>query len=69
MVHLLQQVFLCLLFSVVGVAALIGSFIAIDRLTPYDLWKEVVEQKNLALSITVGSGLIALGMIISTAIR
>jgi uncharacterized membrane protein YjfL (UPF0719 family) len=34
----------------------------VDKLTPYALWKEIVEEKNVALAIMVGA--ISLGMCI-----
>jgi hypothetical protein len=33
------------------------------------LWAEIVEQKNVALAVVVGSGAIALGLIIGSAIQ
>ena len=36
----------------------------VDKLTPYDLWAEIVEKKNVALAIVVGSMCIAIGLMI-----
>jgi len=57
------------LYALIGVAVLWLSFIVIDKLTPYDLWKEIVEEKNLALGVMVGAMFIALGLIIAAAIH
>ena len=42
-----------LLFALVGVFVFWLCFIIIDKLTPYDLWAEIVEKKNTALAIVV----------------
>jgi uncharacterized membrane protein YjfL (UPF0719 family) len=51
------------------VAVLWFAFIAIDKLTPYHLWDQLVKEKNIALAIVVGALFIALGMIIAAAIH
>jgi len=45
------------------------SFVVIDKLTPYDLWNEIVEHKNVALAIVVAGMFIAMGQIIAAAIH
>jgi uncharacterized membrane protein YjfL (UPF0719 family) len=57
------------LYALIGVAILWLTFIVIDKITPYDLWKEIVEEKNLALGVMVGAMFIALGLIIAAAIH
>jgi len=56
-------------YAVLGVVVLWLAFAAIDKITPYHLWQQIVEQKNVALAIMVGSMFIALGMIIAAAIH
>ena len=58
-----------LLYAFLGVAAFWISFIIIDKLTPYDLWAEIVEKKNTALAIVVAALCIAIGMIVSAAVH
>lgn len=58
-----------ILYAVVGVAVFWITFVLIDKLTPYDLWGEIVEKKNVALGIVVGAMCIAIGMIVSAAIH
>jgi uncharacterized membrane protein YjfL (UPF0719 family) len=58
-----------ILFAVIGVLVFWISFIIIDKLTPYDLWGEIVEKKNVALAIVVGAMCIAIGLIISAAVQ
>ncbi len=57
-----------LLFALMGVAIFWICFLIIDKLTPYDLWNEIIEKKNVALAIVVGAMCIAIGMIVAAAV-
>jgi putative membrane protein len=57
------------LFALLGVAVFWLCFVIIDKLTPYSLWEELVEKKNVALAIVVGSMCIAIGLIVSAAVH
>jgi putative membrane protein len=58
-----------ILYAFIGVAVLWLSFVVIDRITPYKLWEELVEKKNVALAIVVGAMFIAIGQIVAAAIH
>jgi len=58
-----------LLYSFVGVFIFWVSFLIIDRLTPYHLWKEIIEEKNTALAIVVGGIAIGICIIVAAAIH
>lgn len=58
-----------ILFALIGVLIFWITFVIIDKLTPYDLWAEIVEKKNMALAIVVGSMCIAIGLIVSAAVH
>jgi len=45
------------------------GFIVLDKVTPYQLWREICEKQNVALSILVGSMAIGLALIIAAAIH
>jgi uncharacterized membrane protein YjfL (UPF0719 family) len=45
------------------------SFIIVDWLTPYDLWKELVEKKNQPLAIVVGAVGLGICIIIAAAMH
>jgi putative membrane protein len=47
-------------FSVIGVFTFLLCFFIVDKLTPGNLWQELVEKKNTAVGIFFG--FIALGM-------
>jgi putative membrane protein len=58
-----------ILYALIGVAVFWISFIVVDKLTPYSLWEEIVEKKNVALAIVVGAMCIAIGQIVAAAIQ
>ena len=57
------------LFALLGVAVFWLCFVLIDKLTPYHLWAEIIEKKNVALAIVVGSMCIAIGLIVAAAVH
>lgn len=58
-----------ILFALIGVAIFWICFVIIDKVTPYDLWGEIVEKKNLALAIVVGSMCLGIAIIVASAIH
>jgi putative membrane protein len=58
-----------LLYSFIGVFIFWISFLIIDRLTPYHLWKEIIEEKNTALGVMVGGIAIGICIIVAAAIH
>lgn len=58
-----------LVFAAIGIIVLVLSFIIIDKLTPYNLWKEIIEKRNVSLAIVVASFMLGLAIIISSAIH
>ena len=65
----LQHVLDSLLFAGIGIAVLVLAFMLIDRMTPHNLWKEVIVEKNMAVAILAGAFLLGLAIIISSAIH
>jgi putative membrane protein len=62
-------IFGSVLYALIGVLIFWISFILLDKLTPYRLWEEICEKKNLALAIVVGSMCIAIGLIVAAAVH
>jgi uncharacterized membrane protein YjfL (UPF0719 family) len=62
-------VFGSMLYALIGVVIFWICFVIVDKITPYDLWGEIVEKKNVALAIVVGSMCIAIGMIVAAAVH
>jgi uncharacterized membrane protein YjfL (UPF0719 family) len=58
-----------ILYAVIGVLVFWISFVIVDKVTPYDLWGEIIEKKNVALAIVVGAMCIAIGLIVAAAIH
>jgi uncharacterized membrane protein YjfL (UPF0719 family) len=58
-----------LVFAVLGIVILVVSFVVLDRLTPYDLWREVVEKQNVAIALLGGLALLGISIIIAAAIH
>ena len=58
-----------LVFSILGVMVFWLSFIIIDKITPYDLWKEIIEKQNLALSIVVAAMCLGIAMIVASSVH
>ena len=58
-----------ILFAVLGVATFVAAFWIVDRLTPYDLWKEVNEEQNVAVAILMGLIGVGLAIVIAAAIH
>ena len=58
-----------LVYTVLGVVIFWLAFVIVDKITPYDLWKELVEEKNVALAIVVGAMCIAIAIIVGAAIH
>ncbi|WP_418321307.1 DUF350 domain-containing protein [Piscinibacter sakaiensis] len=58
-----------IIFALIGVLIFWISFLIIDKLTPYDLWAELIEKKNTALAIVVGAMCLAIGMIVAASVH
>ena len=56
-------------FSFLGILVFIVTFVIVDMVTPYQLWKEIVEDKNVALAILIGAMSIGMCIIIAAAVH
>jgi putative membrane protein len=66
---LLANLTAAIVFALLGIVVFIGSFALLDRLTPYSLWREIVERQNTALATLIGLISLGLGIIIAAAIH
>src|SRR5262245_37663157 len=57
------------IFSLIGVLTLLLTFWAIEKVTPQNLWKEIVEKQNTALAIMAGAAILGMAYIIASAIH
>ncbi|HAX44134.1 MAG: DUF350 domain-containing protein [Bryobacteraceae bacterium] len=58
-----------LVFAILGVIFLVLSLLMWDKLTPFDLWKEIIEEHNTALAIVVGLTALGISIIIAAAVH
>ncbi|WP_299147370.1 DUF350 domain-containing protein [uncultured Comamonas sp.] len=58
-----------LVYAIIGVAIFWISFVIVDKITPYDLWGEIVEKQNRALALVVASMCLGISIIVAAAIH
>lgn len=58
-----------LVFTFLGILVFVFAFVIMDKVTPYHLWKEIVQEHNTALAILVGAMSIGICIIIASAIH
>ncbi len=58
-----------ILYAVIGVVVFWVCFIIVDKITPYDLWREIVEKQNKALGMVVAAMCLGISLIVAAAIH
>ena len=58
-----------ILYAVIGVFIFWITFVIIDKVTPYDLWSEIVEKQNVALGLVVAAMSLGICLIVAAAIH
>lgn len=58
-----------IIFSVIGIIIMILGYFFIEKITPENTWKQIVQEKNIAVAIVLGAFIIAIAMIVSAAIH
>jgi uncharacterized membrane protein YjfL (UPF0719 family) len=66
---LAANVIAAIVFAALGIVVFIGAFVLLDRLTPYRLWKEIIDDHNTALAILIGAIALGLSIIVAAAIH
>lgn len=56
-------------YSLVGIVILLIAYLIVEKLTPENSWKEIVENKNIALAIVFAAFIIGISIIISAALH
>ncbi len=67
--NLLTAVENAVIFAFLGIVVFTVFFVALDKLTPYHLWKEIVQDHNQALAILIGCLSIGICIIIAAAVH
>ena len=68
MTDLVPNLIAALVYAALGIVIFIFAFILLDRLTPGSLWKEIIEEHNVALAVMVGGISIGISIVIAAAI-
>lgn len=58
-----------LVYSLVGIVVLGLTFWFFEKITPENLWKEILEKQNIALAIVAAALMLSISIIISSAIH
>ncbi|CAH0994616.1 hypothetical protein EMA8858_00727 [Emticicia aquatica] len=65
----LKYVYASVIYSIIGIVILTISFIIIEKITPQNIYKEIVEKGNTAIAIIAAAFILAIAIIISAAIH
>jgi putative membrane protein len=65
----MKYIIASVVYSLIGILILVISFYIIEKITPENIYKEIVEKQNLALAIIAAAFMLALAIIISSAIH
>ncbi len=58
-----------ILFALLGIVIFVAAFVVVDKLTPGELWKDLLQERNSALAIVMAGIAIGLSIIIAAAIH
>ena len=58
-----------ILYALIGVVIFWLCFWLIDKITPADLWREIVEKQNRALATVVAAMCLGISLIVAAAIH
>ncbi|MBL7974877.1 MAG: DUF350 domain-containing protein [Candidatus Kapabacteria bacterium] len=56
-------------YTFLGMLILIISFIIVEKITPQNIWLELIDKRNTAIAIVAGAYVIAIAIIIASAIH
>jgi putative membrane protein len=65
----LKYIVSSVLYSFIGIFILVLSFWVIEKITPENLWQEILVNKNNALAIMAAAFMLAVAIIIASAIH
>jgi putative membrane protein len=57
------------LYSLLGILVFVVSFVLVDKLTPGELWAEIIERQNVAVAVLAGAVAIGISSIIAAAVH
>ena len=65
----LKYIIASLVYSFIGIAILGVCFWIFEKITPENIWKEIIEKQNVAIAIVSAAFMIAMAIIIASAIH
>ena len=65
----LNNVVNAVVYAAIGIVIFASTFLIIDKVTPYNLWKEIVQEHNTALAILLGAMSLGICIIIASAVH
>lgn len=66
---ILSEIIATIVYTFLGLGLFLICFWVIDTLTHVSIQKEIVEKQNIAISVLLGAGAIAMAIIIANVIR
>ncbi|HTJ50863.1 MAG TPA: DUF350 domain-containing protein [Cyclobacteriaceae bacterium] len=64
-----KYVIASIVYSCVGIAILGISFWIFEKVTPENLWKEIIDEHNVALAVVSAAFMLSIAIIIASAIN
>jgi len=58
-----------IIYAAIGIVIFAGAFLVLDKVTPYNLWKEIVQEHNTALALLLGAMSLGICIIIAAAVH
>lgn len=58
-----------LVYAIVGIMVFAIAFVLCDKLTPGELWRELIEKQNMAVAVVAGAVAIGICIIVAAAIH
>jgi len=58
-----------IIYAAIGIVIFAGAFLVIDKVTPYNLWKEIMQEHNTALALLLGAMSLGICIIIAAAVH
>ena len=66
---LVQSVVSSMVFTAIGLVLFAFAYFVMEKLTPFSLKKELIEDQNVALGIVIAALIIGIAMIVSAAMH
>lgn len=68
MEDLLPNLLAAAVYALLGIVIFVLAIVALDRMTPGTMWKEIIEEHNTAVAVLIGCLAIGISIIIAAAI-